>query len=96
MNVRLASPPLETSPLAHWLAIGGVLLFPTAATYVYFIVLSGSESMSMVYAGAKVAQFAFPLVWVWAQGFGLLVRRPMLAAGQRSLVRESVRAVAWM
>jgi membrane protease YdiL (CAAX protease family) len=60
------SAELETSLAAHWFAIGLALLWPTLATYVYFVLLSGADSMGLVYSGAKVLQFAFPLVWVIA------------------------------
>lgn len=39
-------------------------LFPTLATWLYFVVLPGSRWMLPVYAVCKVVQFAFPVVWV--------------------------------
>ncbi len=39
-------------------------LFPTFATWLYFVVLPGSRWMLPVYAVCKVVQFTFPLIWV--------------------------------
>lgn len=60
---------LETSRRAHIAAVGLVLVFPTVATLLYFVVLSGHSAMGVVFGGAKVLQFSFPLAWV------LLVQR---------------------
>lgn len=45
-------------------AVVAAALFPTLATWLYFVVLPGSRWMMPVYAVCKVAQFLFPLVWV--------------------------------
>lgn len=58
--------PLETSRGAHAAALAFVLLFPTAATWVWFVALAGAPSVQAVYGVAKVLQFAFPLVWIIA------------------------------
>ena len=58
--------PLETSFGIHIAALIFVMLLPTAATLMYFVVLSGNPWMKGVYFGSKVVQFAFPLVWVLA------------------------------
>jgi membrane protease YdiL (CAAX protease family) len=55
---------LETSLAAHLGALGAAIAFPTAATYLYFVVLSGRPAMSVLYGASKVLQFAFPLAWV--------------------------------
>ena len=39
-------------------------LFPTFATWLYFVVLPGGRWMLPAYAACKVLQFAFPLIWV--------------------------------
>lgn len=59
-------PPLETSRAAHIAAICFAMVLPTLATLLYFVLLSGSELMKVVYFGSKVLQFAFPLLWVLA------------------------------
>src|SRR5437764_11151399 len=53
-------------PVASALAIGIVLIFPTLATWLYFVHLSGRPAMAVLYGASKVLQFAFPLVWVLA------------------------------
>jgi len=50
-------------------------LFPTFATWLYFVVLPGSRWMVLVYAVCKVVQFAFPLLWLKR---GPLTPRPPL------------------
>jgi membrane protease YdiL (CAAX protease family) len=57
---------LETSLAVHVAAIAAVLVFPTLATWLYFVVLSGRPSMSVLYGASKVLQLAFPLAWVLA------------------------------
>lgn len=59
-------PPLETSLTAHIAALVFVMVLPTVATLMYFVVLSGSPWMKGAYFGSKMLQFAFPLLWVWA------------------------------
>ena len=56
-----AEPPLSR---ADWLAIAVAIVFPTAATWVYFIALAGSPAMNAAYAATKVLQFSFPVAWV--------------------------------
>ena len=60
---------LETTVSAHWAALALVMLLPTVATLLYFVVLSGNPLTQVVYFSSKVVQFAFPLAWV------LLVQR---------------------
>ncbi len=45
-------------------------LFPTFATWLYFIRLSGTEWATPAYAATKVIQFAFPVVWLLLMGEG--------------------------
>lgn len=88
--------PLETPRSWHAAALAFAIVFPSATTALYFIVLSGSPAMGVAYGACKVVQFAFPLVWVLAVqkrrlqlarpdgrqiGWGLLVGAAMVAAG---------------
>jgi hypothetical protein len=45
-------------------AVLAAALFPTFATWLYFVILPGTRWMTPVYLACKAAQFAFPLVWV--------------------------------
>jgi hypothetical protein len=58
--------PLETTRTAHIAAICFAMVLPTIATLLYFVFLSGSDFMKIVYFGSKVIQFSFPLIWVLA------------------------------
>jgi len=58
--------PLETAGLWQAAALLFAMTFPTLATWLYFVVIAGSESVQPVFAGTKVLQFAFPVVWVMA------------------------------
>ena len=72
---------LETSRSMHVGALVFAMLLPTVATLLYFVVLSGSESMKVVYFGSKIVQFAFPLFWVCiVQGRKLKLARPTSAS----------------
>ncbi len=62
--IKSAEPCLETSRGAHLGALCFAMVLPTLATLLYFVFLSGSESMKGVYFGSKVLQFSFPLLWV--------------------------------
>jgi len=58
------------------------MLFPSLATYLYFVAFAGHPAMRVVFAAGKIAQFALPVVW-W-----LLVERRMprlFAGGTRGL-----------
>jgi membrane protease YdiL (CAAX protease family) len=62
-------------------------LFPTLATWIYFILLSGRPQMGAVYAATKVVQFAFPLVWVIAcERQPIRLARPQRAGMGQGLV----------
>ena len=67
-----------------WLAVALAIAFPSLAAWVYFVVLSGAEAVSLVYSAAKVVQFSFPLVWM----FAVERRRPRLALPE-------ARSLAW-
>jgi membrane protease YdiL (CAAX protease family) len=54
-------------------------LFPTLATWLYFIQLSGTGWAMHAYAATKVIQFALPVVWVWARKG---VRPPLPRSGK--------------
>lgn len=45
-------------------AVTFAALFPTLATWLYFVALPGSRWMMPVYALCKALQFTFPLLWV--------------------------------
>src|SRR3546814_18177117 len=59
---------LHTLSLHDALPIFGALvfasLFPTVATGLWFVVRAGRPGMQVVYASAKIVQFAFPALWV--------------------------------
>lgn len=59
-------PQLKTTLTAHIAALIFVMVLPTVATLLYFVVLSGSPWMKVAYFVSKVVQFAFPLLWVSA------------------------------
>ncbi|MBI1902321.1 MAG: CPBP family intramembrane metalloprotease [Planctomycetia bacterium] len=80
----LTEHPLETSRPAHWAAVLFVLVFPTLTTWLYFVVLGGSDHVAPVYAAAKVVQFAFPAAWVF------LVQRKRV-----SLQRPDAKSLLW-
>ncbi|MEA2559862.1 MAG: hypothetical protein QOH06_1366 [Acidobacteriota bacterium] len=66
--------PPHPSPLPRGgegtLALVFACLFPTLATWLYFIQLSGTGWALHAYAATKIIQFAFPAIWVWArEGF---------------------------
>jgi membrane protease YdiL (CAAX protease family) len=49
-------------------AVLAAALFPTLATWLYFVALPGSRWMLPVYGACKVLQFAFPILWIKLQG----------------------------
>jgi len=51
----------------EWLALISALVFPTAMTWIYFVVLAGEASsiQQTIFGIAKVIQFVFPVVWVF-------------------------------
>src|SRR5262245_13470303 len=53
------------------------MLFPTLATWLYFVAFAGHPAMRVVFALGKLAQFALPLVWI----VGVERRPPRFFAG---------------
>jgi membrane protease YdiL (CAAX protease family) len=53
--------PRRSATLA---AVTAAALFPTLATWLYFVALPGSRWTTLVFAVCKVLQFTFPLIWV--------------------------------
>ena len=51
----------KTATLA---AVTAAALFPTLATWLYFVALPGSRWTTLIFAVCKVLQFTFPLIWV--------------------------------
>lgn len=66
----------SSSPRFLWGRDGVVLffamLFPTLATWTYFIALAATPWMKPAYAGCKVIQLLLPMVWLW-----IVCRQPM-------------------
>jgi CAAX protease family protein len=48
------------------LAFGFAALFPSAGTFLYFVVLAGTRWAAPVYLACKVIQFSFPVLWIAA------------------------------
>ncbi len=64
-NARPGSPPVAPAlTTGDRVALAVTIGFPTLATWVYFVLLSGQAWMGPVYGVSKVLQVAFPLVWV--------------------------------
>ena len=66
------------SPIADLVAVGAAMAFPLVTTWVYFVLLSGADSMRTVYGLSKVVQFALPVAWVL-----LIQRRPLILTPPR-------------
>jgi len=55
----------DASSRADAAALWAAALFPSLATWLYFVVLSTNPSAAaQAYGGEKIVQFSFPLVWV--------------------------------
>lgn len=69
-------------PGATLAAVLFAALFPTFATWLYFVVLPGSRWTLAVYAVCKALQFSFPMVWVVfvERSDPRLLRRPSRSA----------------
>ena len=50
------------------------MIFPTLATWLYFVTLEGTQGVQVVFTACKVVQFALPAVWV----LGIRKQRPRL------------------
>jgi uncharacterized protein len=60
--------PVPSTPQqerAGWGALLFACLFPTFATWLYFIQLAGTGWAMVAYSATKVIQFAFPVVWIY-------------------------------
>ncbi len=55
----------QTSSHTEWAALAFTGLFPTLATWLYFVALPASGWSQPAFAATKLLQFAFPLVWTW-------------------------------
>jgi len=61
----LTMNPLEfPPPRTFWPIMVFALTFPSLATWIYFVVLSGSPAMGPVYTLTKILQFSLPVVVV--------------------------------
>ena len=62
----ISAPSSRVSRRADAAALLTAALFPSLATWLYFVVLSQhpSAAVQAAYAAEKILQFAFPLVWV--------------------------------
>src|SRR2546425_10304413 len=52
--------------LARAAALVFAMVFPSIATWLYFMAYAGHPAMRLVYSIGKVVQFSFPLVWLLA------------------------------
>ena len=64
--MNISAPSSRASRPADAAALWAAALFPSLATWLYFVVLSQhpSAAVQAAYAAEKVLQFAFPAVWV--------------------------------
>lgn len=46
------------------LAVVAAMIFPSIATWLYFVALAGHEAMQLAYSAVKILQFTFPLLWI--------------------------------
>ena len=72
--MSISDPSGQASRRADAAALWAVALFPSLATWLYFVVLAQhpSAAVQAAYGAEKIVQFAFPLVWV------VMVRRQKL------------------
>lgn len=50
------------------------MIFPAAATWLWFVALAGRPGMQVVYAATKLAQFGFPVAFLLWRGHGPALR----------------------
>jgi membrane protease YdiL (CAAX protease family) len=62
-RASIGPPPRDLPAAATAAALIAAAVFPTFATWLYFVVLPGGPWALTVFAVAKALQFAFPLVW---------------------------------
>lgn len=58
-------PPTAQQERSDWGALLFACLFPTFATWLYFIQLSGTGWAIYAYAATKGVQFSFPVAWIY-------------------------------
>lgn len=74
------SQPVHVGPAGQVLALVFAMAFPTVATWLWFVVLSGQPAMQLVYGVSKLVQFSFPALWMFAvQRDRLMLARPTFA-----------------
>jgi len=78
--MNCSDPSRRVSRSADAAALWAAALFPSLATWLYFVVLTQhpSAAVQAAYAAEKVLQFAFPLLWV------VLVRRQKIPIARPS------------
>ncbi|MEI8374866.1 MAG: CPBP family intramembrane glutamic endopeptidase [Planctomycetota bacterium] len=87
--MNIPDPSGRVSRPADAAALWAAALFPSFATWLYFVVLTQNPSAAVqaAYAAEKVLQFAFPLVWVvLVQRQKLRLARPNRAGMTEGLV----------
>jgi membrane protease YdiL (CAAX protease family) len=71
-----------------WIAVVFAITYPTALTWVYFLVLASESSavQQAAYTVGKLIQFGFPIVWTWIyRPRSLGLPRPRLAGVMEGL-----------
>ncbi len=87
--MSISDPTSRVSRRADAAALWVAALFPSLATWLYFVVLSQhpSAAVRVAYAAEKIAQFAFPAIWVMiVQKQRLRLARPSAAGVAEGLV----------
>src|SRR5437867_9698526 len=65
ISSHVAQERRGSSPrLARACALLIAMVFPSIATWLYFVAFAGHPAMRVVYVVGKVAQFSFPVVWL--------------------------------
>lgn len=65
-TAQIADAPRSTlaAPRVDLAAVLLAMIFPSLATWLYFVAFAGSDAMQWIYGGSKFLQFAFPALWV--------------------------------
>jgi membrane protease YdiL (CAAX protease family) len=91
-RASIALPPGDLPGAATAAALVAAAVFPTFATWLYFVVLPGGPWALTAYAVAKGLQFAFPLVWtLWGLRVPLRLRG---AEARRDLLPGAISGAA--